>query len=65
MSFEVIVDDTQETSNDHNSSPLANGSGELKMHFNILSEEGLKRVLFFFCNSTFFFLKSNCDHKHL
>ena len=47
MSFEVIVDDTQETSNDHNSSPLANGSGELKMHFNILSEEGLKSVLFF------------------
>ena len=54
MSFEVIVDDTQETSNDHNSSPLANGSGELNMYFNILSEEGLKSVLFF-CNSTFFF----------
>ena len=48
MSFKVIVDDTQETSNDHNSSPLANGSGELKMYFNILSEEGLKSVLVFF-----------------
>ena len=48
MSFEVIVDDTQEKSNDHNSSPLANGSGELKMYFNILSEEGLKSVLFCF-----------------
>ena len=47
MSFEVIVDDTQETSTDHNNSPLANGSGELKMHFNIFSEEGLKSVVFF------------------
>ena len=54
MSFEFIVDYTQETSNDHNSSPLANGSGELKMYYNILSEEGLKRVLFFFVIPHFF-----------
>ena len=54
MTFEVIVDDTQETSNDHNSSPLANGSGELKMYFNILSEEGLKSVLSFFVIPHFF-----------
>ena len=30
MSFEVIVDVGRQTSNDHNSSPWANGSGELK-----------------------------------
>ena len=31
MSFEAIVDNAQRTPNDHNSSPWANGSGELKM----------------------------------
>ena len=31
MSFEAIVDDTRRTSNDHNISPWANGSGELKI----------------------------------
>ena len=32
MSFEAIVDDARRTSNDHNSSPLANGSVELIKH---------------------------------
>ena len=31
MSFEAIVDNTQRKSNYHNSSPYANGSGELKI----------------------------------
>ena len=30
MSFEAIVDNAGHTSNDHNSSPGENGSGELK-----------------------------------